>query len=178
MWERFVPDLRFDSVFDVPYGDLYESGYRGLIFDIDNTLVPHNAPATREIIAFFNSLKMLGFRCSIVSNNSSQRVFPFAIAVGVPYACNAWKPLKSGYRLMMRSMRTNEKNTVLIGDQLFTDILGANRVGIKSILVSAIEPGRETLFIKLKRRFEVFLLKRYEKRKGDLVKCVCPSDRQ
>ena len=85
LMRMFYPDRREKSAYTIDYADLYRKGYRGVIFDIDNTLVPHGAPATKEAAAFFASLRETGFSTCLLSNNQKPRVAPFADAVGSIY---------------------------------------------------------------------------------------------
>ena len=82
LMRMFYPDRREKSAYTIDYADLYRKGYRGVIFDIDNTLVPHGAPATKEAAAFFASLRETGFSTCLLSNNQKPRVAPFADADG------------------------------------------------------------------------------------------------
>lgn len=162
MFERFFPDEYLDSAYAVDYEKLYQQGYRGVLFDIDNTLVPHGAPADKRARELFQRLKKLGFSCCLVSNNKKKRVEPFARAVGVKYIEMAAKPSRRGYQRAMERLGTNPGNTVFIGDQLFTDILGAKNAGLKNILVKPIHP-KEEIQIVLKRYLEKFVLHFYTK---------------
>ena len=94
--ERFYPDREEDSAYGLPYEELYKEGYRGILFDIDNTLVPHGAPATKKSIALFRKLHAIGFKTVIISNNKEARVKPFADAVSSRYLFKAGKPGKKG----------------------------------------------------------------------------------
>ena len=127
----------------IDFKKLYEKGYRGIIFDIDNTLVPHGAPADKKAIEFFKYLKKIGFKTCLISNNSKERVLPFAKAVGAKAVWKANKPAGRNYLLACRQMKTDRTNTVFVGDQIFTDVLGANLAGIPSILVEPIHPKEE-----------------------------------
>lgn len=128
-----------------------------MIFDIDNTLVPHGAPADERAIRFFAELKALGFDAVLLSNNKEPRVKMFNDAVHVHYIHKAGKPKRSGYVRAMELMGTDCKTTLFVGDQIFTDIWGANRAGIYTILVKKIHP-REEIQIVLKRVLEWFVL--------------------
>ena len=85
MFETFYPGNYVDSAYEIPYEKLYERGYRGIIFDVDNTLVPHGAPADARAIELFERLRAIGFSTCILSNNKEPRVSPFADKVGSPY---------------------------------------------------------------------------------------------
>ena len=162
MFERFFPDEYLDSAYVVDYEKLYHQGYRGVLFDIDNTLVPHGAPADKRARELFQKLKKLGFSCCLVSNNKKKRVEPFAREVGARYIEMAAKPSRRGYERAMECLGTNPGNTVFIGDQLFTDIWGAKNAGLKNILVKPIHP-KEEIQIVLKRYLEKIVLHFYTK---------------
>lgn len=151
------PSDYYASAYQIDYGQLYAEGYRGLIFDIDNTLVPHGAPADDRAIELFVHLRKLGFHCVLLSNNKEPRVRLFNDKVKVRYIFKAKKPSPASYRRAMELMHTDCSNTIFIGDQIFTDIAGANLTGIRSILVKPINP-KEEIQIMLKRYFEKIVL--------------------
>ena len=165
MFEKFYPDAWMPSTYEIDFEGLYEKGYRGLIFDIDNTLVPHGAPADERAIALFDRLKRIGFSCCLLSNNQIGRVKSFNDQVGVQFIENAHKPSTKNYRKAMELMHTDCKTTVFIGDQLFTDVYGANRTGIPTILVEPIHP-KEEIQIVLKRYLERIVLHFYKKNRA------------
>ena len=144
---------------------MYREGCRGLVFDIDNTLVPHGAPADERACALFAHLKELGFKCCFLSNNQYERVSSFNDAVGVNYIENAHKPSVRNYNKAMEILGTDTGNTIFIGDQLFTDVYGAKRAGIRNILVKPINP-KEEIQIVLKRYLEKIVLHFYKKEEG------------
>ena len=167
MLRTFYPDDYIASTYVIPFEELYKKGYRGLIFDIDNTLVPHGAPADERAIALFERLRSIGFDTCLISNNQEPRVQPFADKVGSKYVFDAHKPSTKNYKKAMELMKTEKENTLFVGDQLFTDVWGAKRTGIKSILVKPIHP-KEEIQIVLKRYLEkivLFFYKRSEKEK-------------
>ncbi len=163
MFSSFYPDLYVDNAYDIDYEQLYAKGYRGIIFDIDNTLVEHGAPADLKSVALFARLHSIGFSTLTLSNNKEMRVKTFCDAVHTSYLYKAGKPLKRGYLQAMHVMGTERDTTLLIGDQLFTDIWGANRCGISSILVKPIDPKEEIQII-LKRIPERWILFFYKRR--------------
>ena len=144
--------------------DMYlaEEGYKGLIFDIDNTLVPHGAPADEQAARLFVRLKKLGYQCCLLSNNQLPRVELFNKDVQVHFIENAHKPAVRNYRKAMELMGTDEHNTIFVGDQIFTDIYGANRAGIRTIMVKPIHP-KEEIQIVLKRYLEKIVLYFYRR---------------
>ena len=159
--EQFYPNVRAKSVYDFPFEHYYAKGYRGLIFDIDNTLVFHGAPANAEAKALFKKLHAMGFSTMILSNNKERRVSDFARPLQSEYIYKAGKPFREGYIRAMEYMGTNAKNTMAIGDQIFTDIWGARLLGIFTVLVRPLHPMEEIQII-LKRIPERLLLKAYE----------------
>lgn len=163
MLERFYPDLYIGSAYKIDFGKYYDSGYRGVIFDIDNTLVTHGAPADDRSIELIQKLKGMGFSVLLLSNNKEPRVKMFNDAVNVLYIFKAGKPGKRGYLQAMQMMGTDMATTLFVGDQLFTDVWGARNTGIFSILVKPIDK-KEEIQIVLKRYLEKIVLASYKRR--------------
>ena len=159
-FKRFYPTEYYSSAYVIDFENLYRQGYKGLLTDVDNTLVPHDAPADERALKLISDLKRMGWRICIISNNDEPRVKPFADLTDCPYVYKAGKPSARGYLDGMRIIKTEKKETVFLGDQLFTDIWGANNAGIRSMLVQpmARDPKRS---IRLKRAGEA------------VVKCLC-----
>lgn len=164
MFNCFFPDEYVDSTYEIDFEQLYEEGYRGIIFDIDNTLVPHGAPADAKAIALFERLKQIGYQILLLSNNKEPRVKMFNDAVHVQYIFKAGKPGKKGYMQAMQMLGSGLDTTLFVGDQLFTDVWGAKRTGIRNILVKPIHP-KEEIQIVLKRLLERIVLHFYSKEK-------------
>lgn len=157
MFRTFYPKEYVDSTYIINFDSFAKKGYRGVIFDIDNTLVPHDAPADEKAKKLFAHLKELGMEACLLSNNKEPRVVMFNRDVQVNAIHKGGKPGREGYRKAMELMGTNEQNTLFVGDQLFTDVWGANRTGIYSILVKPIHP-KEEIQIVLKRYLEKIVL--------------------
>ena len=166
MFERFFPDESVSSTYDIDFQSLYEEGYRGILFDIDNTLVEHGKGASDQALDLFRRLEEMGFQCCLISNNKKQRVSSFNEKIGAHMIFNAHKPRRKGYREAMEMMGTNKENTLFVGDQLFTDIWGAKRIGIRNILVKPINKNEEIQIV-LKRYLEKIILKEYRQKKKD-----------
>ena len=164
MFETFFPDDFVASTYVIPFEKLYEEGYRGLIFDIDNTLVPHGAPADERAKKLFARLKEIGFDCCLLSNNQEPRVQMFNEEIQVHYIYDAHKPSVKNYQKAMELMGTDLHSTIFVGDQLFTDVWGAKRAGIRTILVKPIHP-KEEIQIVLKRQLEKIVLYFYMRKK-------------
>ncbi|HCJ74963.1 YqeG family HAD IIIA-type phosphatase [Thermoguttaceae bacterium LCP21S3_D4] len=164
MLQRFYPNEYLDSTYVIDFDKLYEEGYRGIIFDIDNTLVPHGAPADERAKKLFAHLKELGYHCMLLSNNKEPRVKMFNDAVNVSYIYKAGKPATKNYLKAMEELGTTTENTLFVGDQIFTDVYGANRAGIRTILVKPIHP-KEEIQIVLKRYLEKIVLHFYKRKR-------------
>lgn len=164
MFEMFFPDAYVASTYVIPFEKLYEEGYRGVIFDIDNTLVPHDAPADDRAKKLFARLKELGYECCLLSNNQEPRVKMFNQDIQVNYIFDAHKPSRKNYQKAMEKMGTTLDTTLFVGDQLFTDVWGAKRTGIRNFLVKPIHP-KEEIQIVLKRKLEKIVLYFYKKQK-------------
>lgn len=168
MFRTFYPKEYVDSTYIIDFDSFAKKGYKGIIFDIDNTLVMHDAPADEKARKLFAHLKELGMEVCLLSNNKEPRVTMFNKEVQVHAIHKGGKPGRKGYRKAMELMGTNEQNTLFVGDQLFTDVWGANLTGIYSILVKPIDP-KEEIQIVLKRYLEkivlFFYLREQKKRK-------------
>lgn len=157
MLQMMYPDEYLESTYQIDFESLYKKGYRGILFDIDNTLVPHGAPADERAIVLFQRLREIGFQTCLISNNKEPRVKSFCDQVGSSYIFKAGKPLPKGYLEGIQKMGTSQKNTVFVGDQIFTDVLGAKRAELYTIMVKPIHP-KEEIQIVLKRYLEKIVL--------------------
>lgn len=164
MFKSIYPDEYLDSTYEIDFEQLYEDGYRGVIFDIDNTLVPHGAPADERSKKLLNYLRDRGFKIVLLSNNSKARVDMFNEDLHLDCIPMGAKPFLKNYKKAMEIMGTNKENTFFVGDQLFTDVWGAKRLGIRSILVKPIN-AREEIQIVLKRKLENIVMKEYDEKK-------------
>jgi len=164
MYQSLFPNDDYDSAYDIDFYAYYNKGYRGILFDVDNTLVEHGQPVTIRAIELFARLREAGFKTCIISNNKEYRVKPLADALESYYVYKAGKPAARGYIEGMEHMGTSGSTTLFVGDQIFTDILGANRAGIHSILVKPVAKHEEIQIV-LKRKLEYFILKKYNKEK-------------
>lgn len=164
MLKKFYPDACMDSTYSIDFQGLYQEGYRGLLFDIDNTLVEHGADANQRAKDLFHELKEMGFSTCLISNNQFERVARFNQEINTNFIYNAHKPSKKNYFKAMELMGTDLSDTVFVGDQLFTDVFGAKRIGMRNILVKPID-AKEEIQIVLKRYLEKIVLYFYERSK-------------
>lgn len=133
---RFLqPDLAVGGLAEVPLEALRSWGVRGIIVDLDNTLVSYDdRTLAPEVQAWVEAALAADFRLVLLSNNFEERVAAVGSRLGVPTVANALKPLPSGFLRALRVLQTRRRETVAIGDQLFTDVLGAKLVGLRTIL--------------------------------------------
>lgn len=163
----FFPDLKFDSIKDINVSLLAEKGIKFAILDIDNTLVPYTLPTPDDnALYFLDELRNNGIEFCFVSNNKQSRIELFNEKIGAKIFPNAKKPLLYGISEAMKSIGADKQNTVLIGDQIFTDILGGKRTKILTVLVNPIKEV-DTTFFRFKRHFERKVLKDYDKLRKD-----------
>ncbi len=137
-----------------------DAGYRGIIFDIDNTLVGHDAPADDHAKRLIEILNGMGFETVIVSNNEEPRVKSFSDAIGCKYVYKALIPRAYGYNKALEVLHMPKRQVLCIGDQIYTDIWGANRAGLDSVLVRKLHEY-EPPHIHLKRVLEKPVLRLY-----------------
>jgi uncharacterized protein len=133
---RFLkPDLLVRGLAEVRLDTLRSWGVRGIIIDLDNTLVRYdNRTLAPEIQAWVEAALAARFRLVLLSNNFEERVAAIGSHLGVPTVSNALKPLPTGFVRALRVLQTKRRETVVIGDQLFTDVLGAKMAGLRAIL--------------------------------------------
>ncbi|MGB2992251.1 MAG: YqeG family HAD IIIA-type phosphatase [Paenisporosarcina sp.] len=136
MYKKFLPSEFVKSVFDISPERLIEKGIRGIITDLDNTLVEWDRPdATPKLVNWLKSMKDAGIQVTIVSNNSELRVKSFADPLGIPFIYKARKPMGKAFIKALNTMDVKREEVVVIGDQLLTDVVGGNRIKLHTILV-------------------------------------------
>ena len=162
---NFVPDFRFEVFSDASVDFLLEKGVKGIILDIDNTLEPyeHDTPG-EHVKAWLKSLSENGIGAAFVSNNKEDRIKVFNAELKLPAFHYSCKPFKKNLVAAMKEMKTDKTNTILMGDQVFTDVWAAHNAGIKAILVPPINDKKD-LLTKFKRLLERPFLRIYERRK-------------
>lgn len=136
MYKKFLPSEFVKSVFDISPQRLLDKGIRGIITDLDNTLVEWDRPyATPKLVSWLKSMKDAGIQVTIVSNNNEMRVKSFADPLGIPFIYKARKPMGKAFRKALQLMDVKREEVVVIGDQLLTDVVGGNRIQLHTILV-------------------------------------------
>lgn len=165
MFERLLPHLRVNSVYDIQLDELYKKGVRGIITDLDNTLVGAREPlATPQLAKWLKQVRDYGFKVVIVSNNNRTRVSKFADPLGIPFIHAARKPANKSFRKALSVLGLPAEQTVVLGDQMLTDVLGGKRMGLYTILVTPIAPADEGIMTRVNRRIERFVLSRLRKK--------------
>ncbi|MBR4720827.1 MAG: YqeG family HAD IIIA-type phosphatase [Clostridia bacterium] len=162
MFKRFYPDFNFDSISNIGADFFAVNGIHFAVLDIDNTLVSYKTEyADERAKSFLSMLSGNGIKYAFVSNNHKGRVEKFAREFDAAFVSNAGKPFTFGIRHAMAKMGAKSGETVLIGDQIFTDIYAGKRTGIKTVMVNPID-AKETPFFSVKRYFERIVLKDYK----------------
>ena len=163
MFKELVPRQYVKDIFEININDLLKAGVRGIATDLDNTLVPWNSGLyPLELQHWVKELKDKGFKICLVSNNSASRDKGLTETLDIPAVWRSGKPKKRAYLTALDIMGLKPSEAAMIGDQIFTDIQGANRVGMYTVLVKPINK-REFFFTKFKRppeKFVLFMLRR------------------
>ena len=164
MTESFMPDIYKKSIYYINYDKLYKKGVRCILFDMDNTITPpHVNKPTKRLKRLFDELKDKGFKLIIVSNAPKYRIEPFKNYLNVDACSFSLKPNKNKYEKIMSKFKYKPNEIAAIGDQLITDIYGANKLDIISILVNPLtEHDYSITFIN--RIFEKFIYSRLNKK--------------
>ncbi len=159
------PNEYLDSVKDISLELLNKNNIKGLVLDVDNTLINLDRKMPVGVSDWAKELKSKGIKICILSNsNKIEKVTAVAKIIDVPYIFFGKKPLKSGFKRAQALLKLESENIAVVGDQIFTDVLGANRCDMFSILVKPIEE-KDYLLTKIKRPFEKFVIKKYEEAK-------------
>lgn len=158
MLEKLRPDIFADSLHELTASTLKEKGIEGIIIDLDNTLTNWNQRfITEEVCNWIKMLQSQGLRLCVLSNSSAKRIDGTIKALGLSYVAYALKPGKHGFLRAMEKLNTNPSNTAVIGDQLFTDVLGGKRLGLTTILIKP-RSKREFWGTKIIRKLEKIIL--------------------
>ncbi|MGZ9584964.1 YqeG family HAD IIIA-type phosphatase [Paenibacillus marinisediminis] len=164
MFKGFIPRLRVSTVYDINLAELKANGVKGIITDLDNTLVGAKDPlATPQLEAWIEEVKRQGFKLVIVSNNNLIRVSTFAAPLDIQFVFAARKPSQKPFQKAMDIMGLKSEETAVIGDQLMTDVLGGNRMKLYTILVQPIALQDEGWTTRINRRLERFVTARLRK---------------
>lgn len=165
MKKHTVPDLIVSKIWQLDERALRELGVRALIVDVDNTLSSHGAPLPeKEVKPWLARMTELGVAVVLLSNNTKKRVRPFAAQLGLAFVPMAMKPARHGFLRAQRLVGCSTEQIAVVGDQIFTDIVGGSRAGMKTVLVLPIKQDTN-LWVRFKRRFEKRYIDLYYKTK-------------
>lgn len=164
MFHKYIPDIYQKSVYTINYSKLKSSGIKCLVFDLDNTISPITlSKPTKRLKDLFTKLKSMGFKCIILSNSGKKRVEPFKNELSVDAGASAKKPNNKKFIKIMNSYNFIPNEIACIGDQLLTDIYGANKMGFTSILVN--QMGKKDFVVSIfNRTIEKIIFNRFLKK--------------
>lgn len=156
----FKPTFWLKNVLAIDENFLYEHKVSAMVLDMDNTLSMHGNPAAEDgIMDWLEKMRGLGVKMRVVSNNTNRRVAPLAAMLGLPFTANGAKPLTFGVNRAVREMGAKKSETLVIGDQIFTDVMAGNLAGIRTVLVEPFHLEKTWTF-RLKRRLESLVFHR------------------
>ncbi|MCR4419636.1 MAG: YqeG family HAD IIIA-type phosphatase [Clostridia bacterium] len=156
---RLQPDLQVNRLTDVPLESLWHRGIRALIVDLDNTVTYWNSPVISETVqAWFRAARERGFALCLSSNNVRTRAAGIAQTLQVPVVSGARKPRRRAFRQMLEILGSRPEETAVIGDQVFTDVLGGKRLGLYTVLVRPLG-SQEFLLTRFLRRLERLVMR-------------------
>lgn len=165
IFKKCIPDLYVTDIHQISVDDLQKRGIKGIMTDLDNTLVRWDQPhTTDEVIQWMNTLQESGIDVVVISNNNEIRVKEFAEPMSIPFIYKAKKPLKKGFREALKMLGLSANQVAVVGDQVMTDVLGGNRHGMYTILVDPIGQ-KEFITTKINRSIEKRIV-RHLHRKG------------
>jgi len=164
MLKYFLPNEHAKSIFEITPERLKQKGIKGIITDLDNTLIEWDRPlATPDVVRWFEQMKQSGIQVTVVSNNNKKRVEAFAKPLGIPFIFEARKPLTRAFQQALYDMRLKKEEVVVIGDQLLTDVFGGNRIGLHTILVVPVAQT-DGFFTRINRNIERKILNMMRKK--------------
>ena len=156
------PDIKFHGITDITVDVLKKYGINALLLDVDNTMSTHHGTVlTDGLCEWIAAMQQNGIKLMVLSNSKRRRIEPFANRIGLPFISLGCKPLPTGYLRGVKALGEKRKNTAIVGDQIFTDVLGGNTVGIKTILLTPIK-FEDGWSFKLRRNLEKKVYKKYD----------------
>ena len=164
VYQKCIPTLYFASIFEIQYENLKKQGIKSLFFDLDNTIIAYDeTKLSDKHITFFNELKK-DFNILVISNSGYKRVSKAMVDLDLPYIWHAKKPLTFGFKKGLKMLGSKKSETMIVGDQLMTDVYGASRFGIKSILIASVKRKSDRKITQFNRKLENYFLAKIEKK--------------
>jgi len=165
----FLPNLILKDVTCIDADLLSKNGIKGIILDVDNTLTTHGSQEVEDnILTWLAFMKKQNIGLVIVSNNTFERISPFAQKIGLEFVAMGLKPLTRGLSKAQARLNLKKNEIAIVGDQIYTDIVGGNFKGFFTILVNPFKM-ENNLFFKIKRKLESIHIKKYNKNLGKKV---------
>lgn len=158
----FIPDIKLERVTDIKTEILEKFSIKAIMLDVDNTLSTHHGQVlTDGLEDWLLYMKESGIKIMVLSNSKRERVEPFAAKINLPFISLGLKPLPFGYIRALKALGTKRCETAIVGDQIFTDIIGGKAVGVKTVLLTPIKPEDGWSF-KLRRKLEKIIIKHFK----------------
>lgn len=164
---NLYPKAYLKNVKEITIEFLRNNNIKALILDVDNTLIDFNKKMLDNVEKWCEELKLQGIKICILSNSDKkEKVEMVANKLKIPYIYFGMKPFKRGFKKALKILEEENKDTAVVGDQIFTDVIGANRCKMFSILVEPIDK-KDLLITKIKRPIENFIINKYKKSKEE-----------
>lgn len=155
------PDIKLRGITDITVELLDKFNIKALLLDVDNTMSTHHGTILTEgLMEWIAKMQQSGIKLMVLSNSKRKRIEPLAARIGLPFISLGCKPLPTGYLRGVKKLGEKRKNVAIVGDQIFTDILGGKIVGVKTILLTPIKLEDGWSF-KVRRKLEKKLYKKY-----------------
>jgi len=165
MLKKLYPDIYVDTILDIPMEKLKKSQIKAFILDLDNTITLWNSSeVSAEVVEWFTQIKADGFKACILSNNGEKRILSVARSLDIPFIHRANKPGAASFFRALELMDVKQEETAVIGDQIFTDVLGGNRAGLYTILVVPLD-SCEFIGTKISRLMEKMIIHKIKNRR-------------
>lgn len=155
------PNIKLHGITDITVEILNKFNIKALLLDVDNTMSTHHGQALTEgLLEWIDCMHKNGIKLMVLSNSKRKRIEPFAERISLPFISLGCKPLPTGYLRGVRALGEKRKNVAIVGDQIFTDVLGGNLVGVKTVLLTPIKL-EDGLSFKIRRNLEKKIYKHY-----------------
>lgn len=169
MFKNYKPTWMLKAVYQLTPEVLRQKGIKAVLVDLDNTLIAWNNPdGTPELKQWINEMKEAGILVMVVSNNKAERVYRAIKHLDLPYVSRAMKPFKKGFKEAQKKLNLQPDELLMVGDQLMTDIRGANRAGIRNVLVQPIVET-DAWNTRFNRALERRIMKQLKKNHADMI---------
>ena len=134
------PNIKLHGITDITVEFLKDYDIKALLLDVDNTMSTHHGTVLTEgLLDWIKKMQENGIKLMVLSNSKKARIKPFAERIGLPFISLGCKPLPTGYLRGVKALGEKRRNVAIVGDQIFTDVLGGNVVGVKTILLTPIK---------------------------------------